>query len=174
MINPYFDLFTALEGQNDEFKLQLRKKLIWAYSWAIPNVDAIHAIKQYSPLVETGAGTGYWAWLLSQTGATVYAFDKEPSQAPKWLSIEQADSQSIAAHQECTLFLCWPPYQDSMAYDAIRAFQGKNVIYIGEWHGRTADESFHNELEAAFELNAEISIPQWPGYHDKLYVLTRR
>ena len=38
--------------------------------------------KEHSPLVEVGAGTGYWAALLRGRGARVFAYDRDPPPAP--------------------------------------------------------------------------------------------
>mmetsp|Transcript_7858 Transcript_7858/g.19988 ORF Transcript_7858/g.19988 Transcript_7858/m.19988 type:complete len:164 (-) Transcript_7858:188-679(-) len=45
------------------------------YAWAIPDQRAIRIIANFSPLVEIGAGKGYWAMLLRQAGADVLALD---------------------------------------------------------------------------------------------------
>src|SRR5688500_10600535 len=109
-LNPYLDLYQILSDQSPQLQLLARKKLIWAYSWAIPSLEGIHAISQYSPIVELGAGTGYWAWLLSQVGAQVTAFDHEPLQVPRWHSIEQGDESMVHRYSDRALFLCWPPF----------------------------------------------------------------
>lgn len=58
-----------------------RASLVQKYSWAIPNPDALQFIVNTlngRAVVELGAGTGYWAWMLSQMGVDVLAFDKHP------------------------------------------------------------------------------------------------
>jgi len=65
----------------DYEKLPTRKKLCQQYSWAIPSPDSIAFILKHlegQPVVEVGAGTGYWAWLLAQTGIDVNAYDANP------------------------------------------------------------------------------------------------
>ena len=63
LLNPYRDAHRALGANPPD---GVRKPLIWAYAWAIPSDEAIHAIAELGPLLELGAGTGYWAWLLRQ------------------------------------------------------------------------------------------------------------
>ena len=48
------------------------------FSWAIPNEEALDAIAAVGPIVEIGAGTGYWAWLLQKRGVDVVAYDATP------------------------------------------------------------------------------------------------
>jgi len=55
-----------------------RRGLVRKYSWAIPNAEALDTIASFGPIVEMGAGTGYWAALLRARGVRVDAFDIEP------------------------------------------------------------------------------------------------
>lgn len=174
VINPYFELFQELQSADPKLQIQLRKKLIWAFSWAIPTDEVISSICQYSPIVELGAGTGYWAWLLEQKGAKVVAFDIEPKQPPQWHSILEGSSEVLSQYSDHTLFLCWPPYDLPMAENALRTYQGEFLIYVGEWLGRTADFKFHELLQSEWKLVQKLSLPNWPGYHDKVYIFKRR
>ena len=47
-------------------------------SFAIPNEVAIAAIAAHAPLVEVGAGTGYWSAVLQRRGVDILAFDSQP------------------------------------------------------------------------------------------------
>lgn len=96
--NPLFDIFeavnsgdadllTALLGQEislndelDKFLLDYKARNISTrlFSWAIPNKKAIDICSNYGPIVEVGAGTGYWAWLLRKQGVSVEALDILP------------------------------------------------------------------------------------------------
>lgn len=58
-----------------------RHNLVKRYSWAIPSPETIGWIVeklQGRKVVEIGAGTGYWAWLLLQSGVDVNAYDLKP------------------------------------------------------------------------------------------------
>ncbi|CAM9339292.1 unnamed protein product, partial [Phaeothamnion confervicola] len=57
------------------------EELVRRYAWAIPDERAIQAAAEFSPIVEIGAGGGYWASLLRARGADVKAYDLEPSRA---------------------------------------------------------------------------------------------
>lgn len=50
-------------------------------SHAIPSREALAALKRLSPIVECGAGSGYWSRQLHDHGADVLAFDIEPPTA---------------------------------------------------------------------------------------------
>lgn len=172
-LNPYFDLYQALEGQPPELQFSLRKKLIWAYSWAIPSPEAIVTIASHGSIVEIGAGNGYWAWLLTQAGADVVAYDHGAEQVPKWFAVRSGDPESVSKHQDRALLLCWPPYNESMAGDALKNYSGSNVIYVGEWGGRTADSKFHQALERDWRVTQTLEIPRWPGFEDRVYFFAR-
>ena len=47
-------------------------------SYAIPNAAALTALARYAPLVEVGAGTGYWSAVLQRSGVDIVAFDSQP------------------------------------------------------------------------------------------------
>ena len=45
------------------------------YSFAIPCESALEFMKDYSPICEMGAGSGYWAKLLADRGVDIIAYD---------------------------------------------------------------------------------------------------
>ena len=174
LLNPYLDLRRALEAQPEKLQLELRKKLIWAYSWAVPSNEAIHRIAELGPMVELGCGTGYWAWLIAQAGGRPRALDRSSTQPPRWTEISPGNPQDLASASEETLLLCWPPLNEDMADQALAAFQGSHVVYVGEWRGRTANPAFHDQLELNWVRTEVIPLPSWPGYHDQVLIWTRR
>lgn len=50
-----------------------------AYAFAVPSAEALAALAKHGPLVEWGAGTGYWAAMLQRAGADVVALDCQPT-----------------------------------------------------------------------------------------------
>ena len=54
------------------------KPLSLVASFAMPNDTALAAIGACAPLIECGAGTGYWSSLLQSRGVDVLAYDSEP------------------------------------------------------------------------------------------------
>jgi len=54
----------------------------WAchlYAYAVPSKNSLQTLKALGPLVEIGAGTGYWASLLQKMGVDIVAYDKLPT-----------------------------------------------------------------------------------------------
>lgn len=44
---------------------EVLRPLIDRYSCVIANENALETIAKYSPIIEIGAGSGYWAYLLT-------------------------------------------------------------------------------------------------------------
>lgn len=69
-------------GQLSSFAVSVMAKLLFAplqrCSFAIPNEAALVALARRAPLVEMGAGTGYWSALLQQRGVCIAPFDAQP------------------------------------------------------------------------------------------------
>ncbi len=190
MLNPYLleaKKFIKLSCLNDyeAFGIQREKRLelVRKYSWAIPDEDAINEIVKYSPIVEAGAGTGYWAWLISQKGGDIIALDKFPPATSynyynhnyQHFPVYYGDEESIKDYQDRTLMLCWCPYNNDMGYNHIRNYNGNHLILIGEEEGGCCgnDEMF-SLIEERFYLITNISIPQWDGIHDILKIYKRK
>jgi hypothetical protein len=65
------------------------------YAYATPSPDALAVLAKYAPLVEMGAGTGYWASLLAARGVDVMAFDVCP---PSLHQSSEAEDDGPFAH----------------------------------------------------------------------------
>ena len=46
--------------------------------FAVPNDAALGILAAHAPLVEVGAGTGYWSAVLRQRGVDIVAYDSDP------------------------------------------------------------------------------------------------
>lgn len=166
----------------------LRKEWARLYSWSVPDPDSIAFVRQHAngAILDPMAGTGYWEYVLTQSGVDCVAFDQHPPREDSpdnpWhigvaqhVRVRQGDAAEIAAicEPERTLFLSWPPMDDS-AYKAVKAYRGNRVIYIGEGNGGcTADEDFFELLAASWQETATHKIAQWSGLHDFITVFDR-
>lgn len=202
--NDYYTVFQALRERSMtpmplsgmlvcDIRFSERDRLVKKYAWAIPTNEALDAIARHAPqgIIEIGAGTGYWASLLRERGVDVLAFDMAPlapaghaapylnryhGDALPWTQVELGTEHILMGdlHHERALFLCWPPYADDMAANALRFYRGDTLIYIGESGGGcTGDDAFHGMLEQAWEEVACVGLPQFPGIHDDLTIYRR-
>lgn len=150
------------------------------YAYAVPTPAAIDAILKYGPIVEMGAGTGYWASLLKKAGAKVLAYDSVPTDGegeqnefhanvPSFCAVAQAGPKVLRKYATHSLFICFPPPDDAMAIDSLRSFTGQHVIHIGEWEGFTGSADFESQLFNNFDLVERVELPNW---QDTCYDLT--
>lgn len=138
--NPYLDAARAagvnvLEPDLPWWKLQhptgwaasysKRFELIKQYCYAIPNMEALKAIRAVGPVIEVGAGSGYWAWCLRQIGADVIATDSGDWPWDTMHTEVERESATVSAERfsDRALMFCWP-YMDKMAIEALTAYRG--------------------------------------------------
>jgi len=175
----------------------LMKQAQHQYAWAIPDEAAIKLLVTHSPIVEIGAGRGYWASLVQAAGGDVVCYDEHPPDRsaeniwcppdgvrtpfetvakidiPVFTEILPGGPESVLEHQDRSLFLCWPPMSE-MAYEAVTNYTGDTVVYVGEGPGGcTADDAFFEHMEKHFEEEYR-PLPFWEGLNDGLTVFTRK
>ena len=175
--NPYLDAYRKVKGQLREAP---RWELTLQYSFAVPSEAALRALARWGPLVEMGAGNGYWARCLQERGVDIVAYDQHASTpgAPRldwtsvWTEVRFGRPDVLTQHADRTLFLCWPPWLDPMAADCLDVYTGKRVAYLGEWDGCTANERFHALLERDWRRVRVVNVPRW-NVHDRLYLFER-
>ncbi|MET7773765.1 hypothetical protein [Nocardia sp. NPDC005366] len=149
-----------------------------AYAYAIPSPATVAWIADFcgdQPLVELGAGRGYWAAQLHSAGIVVDAYDSEPpnqvdnvsfpgvsGQRDVWYEVHDltAFNERIASNADHVLFLCWPPgWGNTMASEALAQYEragGQRVIFIGEPKGgKTGDDAFFDALDSSWHLDSE-------------------
>ncbi|KAK1942951.1 hypothetical protein P3T76_005588 [Phytophthora citrophthora] len=145
------------------------------YAYATPTQEALDVMAKHAPIVEVGAGTGYWSSLLQRADVDVVAYDKAPPSAegvegnayhghvPAFCSVGRGGPEVLSQEDMAgrSLFLCYPPPGDAMAVRSIQLFQGDVVLHVGEWQGDTGDSRFESELQRRFVLEQEISLPNW-------------
>jgi hypothetical protein len=183
--NPYLGLVVLLLGDPPRMPAPglarlldipaRRRELAARFAWAIPNEAAVATLAGLGPLVEGGAGTGYWAALLRSSGVDVLACDVAPGRHT-WTTVHAGDSvAAVRAHPDRTLLLCWPPYDDDAAgYGALRAYRGGLLGYVGDGPaGATGTPRLHRELALNWTPTATVGIPTWPGLADRLVVYRR-
>lgn len=176
-----------------------QRRLQRQYAWAIPSPEVIIELAWLGPIVEIGAGRGYWAALINDAGGDVVCYDAEPPDqstengwAPPvghhddvevpvtietavFTEVRRGGPEKVLEHQDRALFLCWPPYDDPMAYDALRQYEGELLIYVGEGEGGcTGDDYFHKLVGEQFEQIRYMELPFWDGLHDALWIYKRK
>ncbi|MFI9506806.1 hypothetical protein [Nocardia sp. NPDC052566] len=187
--NPYWDIVGPSVGDGDggrvvnggrangSVRLGFAQTILQSvYAYAVPSPETLRWIGEFSggaKVLELGAGRGYWARQLADTGVEVAAFDSEPpdqvenvsfpgasGQRDIWYPVGDLDQFAAERQGEGVLFMCWPPgWGSPMASEALRAFEkagGERVVYIGEPKGgKTGDDAFFDHLSAAWHLESQ-------------------
>lgn len=178
-----------------------RRHLNAKYAFGVPGEAALSTIAEYAPIVELGAGIGYWARCLRERGVDVIAYDlfgedwqrwfqpsrlerdgrylhnviEEGAEPRLWTEVLRGDVNVLLKHPDRALQLVWPTYADPFAERALQAYRGQRVIYVGEGDGGcTGTERFHELLGREWEEIADAPVPQWDGLHDHLWVYERQ
>ncbi len=174
-----------------QYQKRHMRPLVDQYSWAIPNEKALAMIARYSPIIELGAGGGYWASLLvgkEYGNVDIVAYDNNSwanhgsHGVTRWFNVKYGDEAVLLKEENSkrSLLLCWPS-MDDFAANALKNFSGEYLIYVGEMPRDTgefepsmANQKFFQILDHTFEEVESEVIPNWPGYLDKVYVFKRK
>ncbi|KAJ1494291.1 hypothetical protein T484DRAFT_2017086 [Baffinella frigidus] len=72
------------------------------------------------------------------------------------------------------LLLVWPPCWSPMAVEALGAYRGGVLAYVGEEEGgKTASKAFFQRLRDEWRPVREVTIPTWRGCADRLTIYHR-
>jgi|EP01049_Picozoa_sp_SAG25_P000647 hypothetical protein len=138
------------------------------YAWAIPNNRALKICEAFQPIVEIGAGAGYWARLLRERGVEVAAFDRDvgpdtraagEAGASAWAWVERGGSEQLrrCRFRDSTLLLCFPDDLDfrqeagdggappSLSLACLQEFSGDTIIHVGEMFGESLTLSMEGQ-----------------------------
>ncbi|MDM7987066.1 MAG: GIY-YIG nuclease family protein [Smithella sp.] len=190
--NPYLEEVLSLiegggHGREELVRLlnDKRQDFVGRYAFSIPTIDIILEIVRYSPLVEIGAGSGYWAACLASAGADIIAYDSRPpgEEAPwdwqganrwhedTWFRVHEGGEEMAGRYPERALFLSWPPIHQPMAAVALRLYReagGKTLIWI-ESPGASADDEFRRQVDSLREIRT-ARLWSWPGFEEEMRI----
>ena len=130
------------------------------FGFGVPSPEVLREIAAYSPIVELGAGSGYWASQLTREGADVIAFDRHPPKTledglanfffhrqyfPIMEGTPQVLQDASRVSRERALLLVWP-FQAELHkaeryardncvepwdVEALTKFQGDTILHVG-------------------------------------------
>ncbi|WP_225729478.1 MULTISPECIES: hypothetical protein [unclassified Nocardia] len=209
--NPYWDIVGPSVSEHDGHRVvnggraQGSSRLGYAqtilqavYAYAVPAPETVRWIADFCqgrPVVELGAGRGYWAAQLARTGLTVDAYDSEPPDTSQNASfpgaaglqdvwhhvggLDEFDAR-VGSRSDHVLFLCWPPgWGNTMASEALSAFAeagGERLIFVGEQKGgKTGDDAFFDMLGESWTLDSQdAQYVSWWNLSDTAQAWSRR
>jgi hypothetical protein len=170
----------------------LRLQLQNHYAFAVPNEEAIAALVELSPIVEIGAGRGYWGWEVRQRGGEIECYDLHPGGAETvggrsariestrtYTTVRKGPGTVAGDYPDRTLMLCWPDDYNQEKGWSDRAVEtyleagGETVVFVGEGrHGCTGSNRLFDLLETLDRVQT-VNIPSFDGIGDQMYVYRR-
>lgn len=180
-LDPEYEIFSDFGNS------YCRYPYIAKYGFAIPNQHAINRItklvwsKSDYPLVEMGAGLGWWAHHLKQKGVDITCYDNfDPAwgwNREPWVEVLPGSYEKIT--NPCHVLLIWPPYNEPFATEVLKkwletATEDCLFFFVGELGGCTGDDEFFELLEQKCEEIEEVTIPSWPGVRDRLFIYSTK
>ena len=183
--NPYYKAWEKATTQGFDSApmtyFDTRRRLTRKYSFPVPTGEAIDTIASKSPVVELGAGAGYWAKLIKAAGGQIEAWDCTPWNKSAygftklWFPVQRGGVAVLKRTSAKTLFLSWPCYDRPFAYKALEAFRGETFIYIGESRGGCCGNNrFFDTLQRVWEPEKTLNLPNWLGIHDRFELYRRK
>lgn len=174
--NNNFD-FIPLERSME--LLKLREKAVKELGFAIPCRELLDALKQYQPIIEIGAGSGYLTTLMRKHGVEVVGTD--PGFGGFGFTVGRYDNQqqvmqgktAVRHFRDRTVFCSWPTLEHTWFRQAMRAMRiGQKLIVIEE--DSCAEQSTWDYREAMFQPLADIPLPAWYHMNDRASVWIKR
>jgi hypothetical protein len=152
------------------------------YAYVLATDTALAVLAGLGPLVELGAGTGYWAHRLRSVGADIVAFDQAPvdgertnryhSRTRPWTHVEQGDQTVLSGYADRALFLCWPPLFSSLG-DCLMHYCGDTVACIGDGGYRTVRLDHLHEAFTKVAAAPVRALDPYPGALPQLTIWKR-
>lgn len=158
-----------------------RRVYLDTYGCTKPTKEALAIIASCSKrIIEIGAGRGHWALELETRGIDVLAIDdfsdipsNDPTSAPV-TAVLRGTHELIPLNTDRTLLLVYPP-PTSLPLDAVKAYAGKTMIYVGEpVGGANGTEAFFSELEKNWKVKKVVDLEPFEGGGERLWVLERK
>jgi len=148
-----------------QHRLPLQLIVLNYFAYSTPTQEALQVLGSHAPLIEVGAGKGYWAGML--TGADIIATDSSPQDNRWTVGAPFTEVQRLTAHEaveqypDRTLVMMWPPVS-GVAQDALQRYKGKHFVYVGGYDASLcADSAFFELLSREWRRVRRVRLPGW-------------
>jgi len=173
----------AQKGQHQFGTINHKHNVVARYSEAVPTRAVIERLAALGPIIEVGAGGGYWARLLRDVGGDIIATDLEKPEANSWYGgvtpwtdVQQATAtDAVIEHPERVVFSCWPPRPNGYMADVLDITTQKMLALITNGRVAFGEDPMYDRLERSWTLGGgdNIPIPTWPYRCDRLMIWRR-
>jgi len=167
--------YGGYESYDSSSMRSVRSEAIQEFGFAIMTDAAAELIAAFSPILEVGAGSGYWTWELQAIGADAVATDPDPFSCVgcevdrEWVEVERLNAdQAMELYPGRTVLSVWPSLGDTWLDDALRVHKPERLVLVGEGaYGCTASPALWDALdELGYAEVSTFDLPQWSGIHD--------
>ena len=163
-----------------------RQHFIEEFGFSLPTAEALALLVAGGPLLEVGAGSGYWSRLVAQQGGDVVASDPRlermygfeharhledaPVRVP-WLDIEA--KTAVRRFPKRNVFSSWPSLNKTWLRQAMRAMRPGRTLFVVREES-AAEDSTWAELHLNFRCAASLELLSWHHCHDRFEAWKKR
>lgn len=163
----------------------------------LPTDEALELLAD-RPLLEIGAGSGYWAHVIEAAGGDVVPTDISPPEVEGeppvthkhvheaedgerhvhyetlWADVLQASHRCVADYPDRDVLLCHPPVDEWPVELLDRMHPKQDLVLVAEWYpGADAGPEFFRRLIDDREMEATFPVYDWASMHARGYVFSR-
>ena len=173
-------------GANDPHSWSARMAAIKEFGFAVLTREVIEVLRSYAPLLEIGAGSGYWAYELNNAEVPCVATDPEPYSCVRtdlealWLPVVRLSADEAIKRYGAgrALLAVWPSYNQDWCAAALEqhhAADGQWAIIAHEGVGNCiGNDRMFDVLARDWVSHRIVELPQWSGIRDYLEIFRRR
>lgn len=143
----------------------IRNRLFERYAHAIPTREALEALLALGPILEIGAGGGYWARLLRDLGGDVVATDPAAvggntwfNGDTPWTAVQPAGVEAVADHPGRAIFVCWPPRPGGFIWQLLAEAHDRVIALVTNALPSQHDDLLER-LQSEWLLAHEVELP---------------
>ncbi len=157
---------------------EMRIRYARRYGYGVPCREVLDLIARYGPLLELGAGNGFWSFWLRRKGCDVIATDPKEGgmhNRNNWLSdlVEVGAVEALGMYPGRNVLMVWPHYHSTWPSDVVQRMKpGQVLCYVGERpFGCCAPLTFFSSLKRnGFGMLHRRRTPSWDKVTDYLTV----
>jgi hypothetical protein len=143
-----------------------RGRLTNRYAYACPDSQLIEDLSSH-PVVELGAGSGYWARLVHDRGGEITPLDNASWHSASdglWFPVERGDETRLTEFVDRTLLIVMPG-RPGNADRFVRLWGGKRLVVVTGGRFPITDDSYRETAisDGGWELIEDRPLPEAVG-----------
>jgi hypothetical protein len=160
------DRLSGFPAEAGSRRIDDRGQLTNRYAYACPDFELITHLASH-PVVELGAGSGYWARLVDDSGGQIAALDNASWNSATeglWFSVQTGYETRLTEFEDRTLLLVMPA-RPGDADRFVRQWRGERLVVVARGGFPFVDDIYHETAisDGRWELIEERSMPEAVG-----------